>query len=228
MRALQQVIRVIGTLVLGSVWGITAVGVMASAIFTGGFNVTRIEPFLFFPLCGLPLGAIAGLWIGVRIARDESEDWSRIVWIGVALGAALGIVFDFQSPLRAGPGWVGVRIPAIWTAILGALGGMFAETGEGIWRRNRKGRSDAVATKIRLLFAVAIPSLLLVLIALLFQGHLNLNQSAWLILVGIPILYGLPIWLKLRGADTVVRDRKGPDEGQGFGRNEGHRRARTR
>jgi hypothetical protein len=201
VRSLQGFLLIIGATVLGSVWGCLAIALIgAFTIFRarsgedwGTYYGVMYSGFC----CGVPLGALAGFAGAIRFAQEESEDWSPIVWIGVALGVALGPILSYYfgvGPVQSG--WMNLLIIAVVTPMFGTIGGMVAATGEGIWRRARRGRSPVVATGLGLLFAF-VPTLLLVVLAtLLLSQQLTGYQLALSILVGVPILCVSAAWLR--------------------------------
>jgi len=193
----------IGATALGSAWGCIAIALLgALTIFrarSGEDWGTAFGMIYAGGCCGLPLGALAGFAGALHIAREECEDWSPMVWIGVALGAGMGVaIYDFVvGQVRFD--LINVLIAAIATAMFGTVGGMLAATGEGLWRRASSGRSQFHTTVLGLLFAFVTASSLLVLAIMLFSRQLTVLQLAWSILIGVPILCGTLMWLRVAG-----------------------------
>jgi hypothetical protein len=111
--------------------------------------------------CGLPPGALAGFAATLRIAREGNEDWSMIVWTGVALGVAVGPASCSFGVAQAPSGvaqapfdLMNMLIAAVVTAMFGTVGGMLAATGDGLWRRVSTGRSQFNTTVLGRLFAL--------------------------------------------------------------------------
>jgi hypothetical protein len=203
VRSLQTILLVIGATALGSAWGCIAMGLI------GAFTIFRARSgedwgtaygMMYSGLCcGLPLGAIAGFAGAVRIAREESEDWSAIVWIGVALGVAMGPVCYYFEASQLRSDVISALIVAIVTAMFGTVGGMLAATGEGLWRRASRGQSQSVATGLGLLFVFISTSFVLVLVTVLISSQWTVFQLALLVLIGVPILCGSVMWLRRDG-----------------------------
>ena len=200
MRWLQNMLLLIGATALGSAWGCIAIALLgALTVFrarSGEDWGTAFGMMYAGACCGLPLGALAGFAGALRIAREESEDWSAMVWIGVALGAGLGAAIYHFVVGQVRFDLMNVLIAAVATAMFGTVGGMLAATGEGLWRRASTGRSQFNTTVLGLLFAFVTASLLLVLVTMLFSRQLTVLQLAWSILIGVPILCGTLMWLR--------------------------------
>jgi hypothetical protein len=217
MRPLQNILLLIGATALASAWGCIAIALLgALTVFrarSGEDWGTAFGMMYAGGCCGLPLGALAGFAAALHIAREATEDWSMIVWIGVALGVALGPAsYSFkvaQAPFgvaQAPFDLMNVVVAALVTAMSGTVGGMLAATVEGLWRRASTGRSQFVSTVLGLLFAFVPVSLLLVVVTMLFSSHLTVLQFAWSILIGVPILCGTLTWLK--GEEKQKRERR--------------------
>ncbi|QCR32519.1 multidrug efflux SMR transporter [Lysinibacillus sp. SGAir0095] len=65
-----------------------------------GFGASFI--FLAYSMEALPMGTAYAIWTGIgasggailgMILYDESKDWKRLVFIGMVLGAAIGLKF---------------------------------------------------------------------------------------------------------------------------------------
>jgi hypothetical protein len=213
VRFLQSLLRVIGATVLGSVWGCVAVGLI------GAFTVFRARSgedwgtafgVLYSGFCcGVPLGGLVGFVGAIWIVQDEQEDWSPIVWIGVALGAALGFFAGYREVTgQVHLPWLRVLLIAVVAATIGTVGGTLAASGERIWRRATKGRSQVVASGLGILLALIATVLLLGLATRLFSGQWTGLQLAVWILVGVPILSGVASWFRVVENQRDFRRRK--------------------
>ena len=203
MRDLQKFIRVFGALAWGSVWGCCAVGLLWWVLIESRHpgSMQGLGAAFTGIVCGLPLGLIVGVPGAMKVARSDCEDWSRIVWIGVALASAPQIVVFVdemdRSPrmerngLAADPHLsLALFSVSIGVIMYGCLGGMLGEAGEGIWRLTRTSRSSVVTTGIRLFFALLPTVLMQVLITLAILGQLSPFK---LLVIGVPIVYVLPM-----------------------------------
>ena len=213
VRFLQNFLLVIGATALGSAWGCIAIALVgAFTIFrarSGEDWGTAYGAMYSGACCGVPLGALAGLFGAILSARDEIEDWSAIVWIGVALGVAMGPVCYYCEASQLRSDLISALIVAIVTAMFGTVGGMLAATGEGLWRRASRGQSQSVATGLGLLFVFIPTSFVLVLVTMLISRQLTVFQLALLVLIEVPILCGSVTWLRLDGKQKrIMRKRK--------------------
>jgi hypothetical protein len=213
MRSVQTALMVVGATVLGSVWGCVAIGMV------GAFTVFRARSgedwgtafgVMYSGLCcGIPLGAILGIVAGARMLRDEQEDWSPIIWIGVALGAALGLFISYREVVgQVQSDWLKVLLTVVVAATIGTMGGMLAAIGEGIWRRTSEGHSQVVRLGLRLLLALIPAVLLLGLATRLFSRQWTGYQVGLCILVGVPILCGVAAWFRVDENQPVFRRSK--------------------
>ncbi len=208
MRSLQKVLLIIGATAVGSAWGCIAVALIAALTVararSGEDWGTGLGVMYAGACCGFPLGAIAGFAGALRIAEVESEDWSLVVWIGVALGAAVGLASCHFNASQLRFDWISLLIVAVVTVTFGTVGGMTAAVGEGTWRRITRGRSQFATTVLGLVCASVVASLLLGLVTMLVSRQLTALQFAWSILIGIPILCGALMWLR-RGRRALMR-----------------------
>jgi hypothetical protein len=200
VRSLQRILLFIGATALGSAWGCIAIALL------GAFTIFRARSgedwgtafgAIFSGACfGLPLGGLAGIGAARVIASDESDDWGPFVWIGVAVGVSLGLASCYFGVSNLRFDVVGALIAVIATAMFGAIGGMLAAIGEGLWRRTRRGTSRLAAIGLAALCAFVAISMLCVLARMQFNKQLTGVQIALTLLIGAPILCGSTIWLR--------------------------------
>src|SRR5436305_13428613 len=126
MRWLQNVLLLIGATALGSAWGCIAIALLgALTVFrarSGEDWGTAFGMMYAGGCCGLPLGAIAGFAGALSIAREESEDWSAMGWIGIALGSGLGAASYSFGVGQVRVDLVKVLIAAVVTSRVGTVG----------------------------------------------------------------------------------------------------------
>jgi hypothetical protein len=199
VRSLRAFLTVLGATALGAVWGCIAVALL------GAFTVFRAASgedwgtsfgVMYSGLCcGASLGALAGFMAAMRIARAGGEDWSPVVWIGVASGVALGPLGYRLAVGQVRLDLVSMLLVAVVAAMSGTVGGMLAATGEGIWRRASGSRGKSPTTGFGLLLAFLALSSLFAMATLLLGGRWTGLQLAVSILIGVPILCGSVAWL---------------------------------
>ena len=211
MRSLQNVFLFVGATALGSAWGgiaIALIGALTVFRARSGEDWGTVFGVIFSGAClGMPLGAVAGIAAARVIASDESDDWGPIVWIGVALGVAVGLASCYFGVSNLRFDLIGALIVVIGTAMFGAIGGLLAATAEGLWRRASRGRSLVVGIVLGLLFVFIASSLVLAMASMAFSSRLTGFQLAVAFLIGVPILCGLIAWLRYDGKRRRRRKR---------------------
>lgn len=139
VRIVQIVLLVAGTTALGTILGFVGI-----ASFLSLFQSQQGEPwtrgfgqYIGGLVCGAPFGAIAGLVLGVTIARaqDGRENWSWMTWLGVGLGAATGSGIAVS--------WMPTREYGIWAMLIlalacGTLGGLAGGYAKAALKPKRK------------------------------------------------------------------------------------------
>ena len=126
MRFLQSLLLLVGGICLGTVAGFFAVALCVAALqpdrqeepWTRGFG-----QYIGGLVCGAPLGAIAGLILGIVRVRAQQAVWHPAVWLGIVAGLALGPLLSFRFGVSEGFGWWGI---AAVSAICGIAGGGLA------------------------------------------------------------------------------------------------------
>jgi len=142
VRLLQNILLLMGATALGFGLGALALYAGMSSVLTQprGENFGGGLIWVGLILCGGILGAFAGFGGAVRwIAQHESRIWSPLVWIGAALGVAVGLLVSFRSSGR-----LELWFWLVWAAFIvpacSAGGGLLAGSGVAMFKRAMKSR----------------------------------------------------------------------------------------
>jgi hypothetical protein len=130
MRYIQDVLLLNGSMLLGTVMCyFVLIAVVASMQRPGGEPWTAgFGQYLGGMICGLPLGALTGLGVGIAFMRRER--WSGLVWAGILAGLLAGPFVSNRLRIDQAFGWWGIAVIVVAS---GTLGGVIAGCASAIW-----------------------------------------------------------------------------------------------
>jgi hypothetical protein len=150
MRYLQNVLLLIGSTSLGTVLGFFALAaVVASMQRPGGEPWTAgFGQYLGGMICGLPLGALTGLGLGIAfMRREQHKPWSGLVRAGILAGILAGpyALYRLRGDQAFSLGW---WVIAVVSVVSGTLGGVIAGCVSVIWNAIQERRSARAPTAV--------------------------------------------------------------------------------